>query len=112
MTFSNKALRLEAWEINVVLKILNDHVPEFDVVVFGSRAGGEPAKFSDLDLAIITDDPLGFARIADLNDAFNESDLAFKVDLVDWTTTSESFRKIIRANSFVIKERLESFPQQ
>ena len=33
---------------------------------------------------------------AALADEFDESDLAFKVDLVDWATTGETFREIIR----------------
>ncbi len=30
-----------------------------------------------------------------LRDAFDDSDLPYQVDLVEWATTSEEFRKII-----------------
>jgi type I restriction enzyme S subunit len=37
-------------------------------------------------------------------EAFDESDLPYKVDLVDWATTSESFRKIIERDRVVVKK--------
>jgi len=33
---------------------------------------------------------------AELAEAFSESDFPFKVDIVDWATTSERFREVIR----------------
>lgn len=33
-------------------------------------------------------------------EAFEESDLPFKVDLVDWSLISEEFRRLIEAKSF------------
>ena len=67
--------------------------------MFGSRAGGSPKKFSDLDLAIMTDAPLGPARMAELRYAFSESNLPIKVDIVDWSELSESFRALISETS-------------
>lgn len=61
----------------------------------GSRARGTPKPFSDLDLALITSQPLPLSMLAQLNDAFDTSDLTIKVDLVDWASTRESFRDII-----------------
>ncbi len=41
--------------------------------------------------------------MADLRDAFSDSDLPFKVDLVDWAATKENFRKIIKKGYVVLK---------
>jgi type I restriction enzyme S subunit len=41
---------------------------------------------------------------ASLRDDFTESDLPFKVDVVDWATTSDSFRRIIARNKVVVQE--------
>lgn len=43
--------------------------------------------------------------MAELMDAFQESDLPFKVDVVDWATTKPSFRRSIERSKFVVKSR-------
>src|SRR5690606_14938031 len=64
--------------------------------------------YSDLDLAIITDKPLSLAVSAALADDFSESDLPWKVDVVDWTTISASFREIIERDKVVVQEGSKS----
>ncbi|MFH1562248.1 MAG: nucleotidyltransferase domain-containing protein [Nitrospirota bacterium] len=78
-----------------VQAILRKYVPEYDVWVFGSRVQWTAKKTSDLDLAVITDVPLDTICLADLKEALSQSDLPFKVDVVDWAVTGEAFRKII-----------------
>ena len=70
---------------------------------FGSRAKWVAKPYSDLDLAIITEQPLPIATMADLRESFDESDMTIKVDIVDWATTSEVFRKIIDVNRVVVQ---------
>jgi hypothetical protein len=41
--------------------------------------------------------------LATLEEAFTESDLPFKVDVLDWATISENFKKIIQAQHVVVK---------
>jgi len=41
------------------------------------------------------DNPLDFRQLAALKDAFAESGLPFRVDVVEWSTTSVKFRVII-----------------
>lgn len=84
-------------ELFIVKEVLNRYVPEFDVYVFGSRVNGTSSKVSDLDLAIITKEPMNIEKIISLKSAFKESDLPFKVDIVDWASTKENFRKIIES---------------
>jgi len=74
------------------------------VCAFGSRVTGTSKKFSDLDLAILGNAPLSIEVMADLAEAFSESDLPFKVEALDWATTSPSFRKIIQENHVVVQE--------
>ena len=91
------------WEI--VRNILARHVPQYEVWAFGSRAKRTANAYSDLDLAIITDQPLGLSLSADIANAFEESDLPIKVDVVDWATTNESFRQIIQREKIVIQNQ-------
>lgn len=88
----------------IVRDILRKHVPQYVVWVFGSRARGTAKLFSDLDLAILTDQSLLLDVSAALAEDFSESDLPYKVDLVDWATTAESFRQIIERDKVVVKE--------
>jgi type I restriction enzyme S subunit len=90
-----------AWEI--VRDLLRRHVPGREVWAFGSRVKGTAKPYSDLDLAILGDEPLPLATMADLTDDFTESDLPFKVDLVDWATTGERFRTVIEGERVVVQ---------
>ncbi|AUL99157.1 hypothetical protein B4966_02420 [Rhodocyclaceae bacterium] len=98
----NIDIRPDHWEI--VKSILQKHVPQYEVWAFGSRAKWTAKEYSDLDLAIITDEPLSLDVSARLSDAFSESDLPWRVDLVDWAATSESFRKIVERDKVVVQE--------
>ena len=64
---------------------------------------GKAKPYSDLDLAIITETPLPLATRAALAEAFSESDLPWRVDVVDWSITSEAFRKIIARDKAVLQ---------
>lgn len=97
-------LSAEAWAD--VHRILRQHVPHLEVWAFGSRARWTAKKYSDLDLAVLTDKPLPLATAADLRIAFDESTLPIKVDVVDWSTISDSFRKIIEADKVVVQTPL------
>ena len=91
--------------LQIVRDILCKHVPDCDVWAFGSRATGKAKPFSDLDLAIITSKPLPLSTSAALSEAFSESDLPWKVDIVDWAGTNDSFRKIIARDKVLIQQR-------
>jgi type I restriction enzyme S subunit len=95
-------IRPDHWAI--VQGTLQKHVPQYDVWAFGSRAKWTAKEYSDLDLAVITDKPLSLDVSASLSEDFSESDLPWKVDVVDWATSSESFRKIIERDKVVMQE--------
>ena len=96
---------ISADHLVVVKKILMEHVPGLEVWVFGSRVSGTTKKHSDLDLAVITSQPLQTSLFGDLKEAFMESDLPFKIDVVDWAAASEEFRKIIESRHEVIQRQ-------
>ncbi len=94
--------RPEHWAI--VREILRRHVPAFEVWAFGSRARHTAKKHSDLDLVVVADRSLPLATHAAIVDAFSESDLPYRVDVVDWATTDAGFRKIIERDKVVVQE--------
>ncbi len=58
---------------------------------------------SDLDLLIMGEAPVELVRLADLEEALRESDLPFRVDVLDWTRAGEHFRELIVDDSIVIR---------
>lgn len=77
-------------------QILCDALPaNAQAWVFGSRATWKTKRSSDLDLAIDAGRPLTRRESGDLAEAFDESDLPYKVDLVDMHTVSPTFKAII-----------------
>lgn len=95
----NPLLALTEAEIMQVRAILAAHLPPgITVSVFGSRAKGRPKPWSDLDLALEGPAPLPLEVIAELAEAFDESDLPWKVDLVDYKLATRSFQSIIDAD--------------
>lgn len=93
----------EHWAM--VQRILQEHVPQYEVWAFGSRAKWAAKPYSDLDLAVIGDQPLPLAISAALADDFSDSDLPWKVDVVDWATTSDAFRAIIERDKVLVQTR-------
>ena len=89
-------------DLATVRRILREHVPTLEVRAFGSRVAWHARETSDLDLALVTDKPLTVARMAALRAAFTDADLPFRVDIVDWASTSESFRKVVEAEYAVL----------
>jgi predicted nucleotidyltransferase len=80
-----------------VVGILGRLLPGVEVRAYGSRARGEARRFSDLDLALMSPEPLGPRLRAELREAFSVSELPFRVDLLDWASASEEFRLSIEA---------------
>ena len=93
-------LRPDHWAI--VRNALRRYVPDREVLVFGSRATCTAKEYSDLDLAIMGDEPLSLRVVSALDEALGESDLPFKVDIVDWARIDEGFRRIIRGHGVVV----------
>lgn len=80
----------------MVHEILRTHLPaNVTVHVFGSRAGGRPKQWSDLDLVLEAPAALPLELLAALAEAFDCSDLPWKVDLVDRNAVSAEFGQLI-----------------
>ena len=91
-------------DLKTVQQILREKVPELEVRVFGSRASWTARETSDLDLVLMTKEPLDISRMAKLKESFSKSNLPFRVDIVDWADTSENFRKITEEKYSLIQQ--------
>ncbi len=95
---------IEDSHLTIVKDILQRDVPNFEVWAFGSRVHGEHLKkFSDLDLAIISNEKIPWDVIYKLKDDFVESYLPFKVDVLDFNQVSNEFKEIIKQKYAVIQ---------
>ncbi|RKU26900.1 restriction endonuclease subunit S [Candidatus Poribacteria bacterium] len=86
-----------------VQHILAKHVPGCEVRAFGSRVKWTAKDYSDLDLAIVGSKPLTLRQTGQLAEAFEESNLPMRVDVLDWHTISEEFKEIITEEYEVIQ---------
>ena len=85
--------------LQIVQDILQEHLPAgVKVRVFGSRAKWSTRDASDLDLALEGETKLERSLLVSLADAFENSDLPYRVDVVDLNRASELFRRIIESS--------------
>jgi predicted nucleotidyltransferase len=92
---SKEKIDLASHDLELVINILQQYIPGHEVRVFGSRITDNAKKFSDLDLVVMTREPLPLATLADLADAFSSSNLPIKVDILDWARLGDEIREII-----------------
>jgi len=85
-------------ELKIIKDILQANVPDCEVKAFGSRINGNFKQHSDLDLAIVGKSKLGFSKMGELKLSFEESDLPYRVDVLDYNSISQNFRNIIDGN--------------
>ena len=91
-----------------VKSILNAVVPGIPVYAFGSRVNGRAKRHSDLDLALLAEDPLNWLQLARLREAFEASDLPVRVDVVDWAACTAQFKACIATMELVTTESIAS----
>ena len=89
-----------------LLVLLARCLPNTTAWVYGSRVKWTSRPESDLDLVVFAT-PEQAGRVADLKEAFEESNLPFRVDLFVWDEVPEQFRKQIDAEHVVLVEKEE-----
>lgn len=90
------SLYIEKRHLDLLKTILQKY--EYDFFAFGSRVTGKHKTFSDLDLFYNQDIPLNI--IFKLEEEFEESDLPYKIDLINYNKCDPSFKESI-GNNFI-----------
>ncbi len=96
--------------LDTVRRLIAAHLPDAEVLAYGSRVQGTAHGGSDLDLvARNPDDPaLPQPNLGELREALSESDLPILVDVLDWARIPESFRQeIVRGGTVLVYGRHE-----
>ena len=97
------AVALTEEQLCSVREIMDRVLPGAEVWIFGSRATGCARPFSDLDLLLTQPRSLSWLQRADLPDAFEASDLPFKVDVVEADGLSGGVRDRVNAERVLLR---------
>ena len=96
-----RTIDITAGQRKTILTLLKRHLPDAEAWVYGSRAKWTSRPQSDLDLVVFAT-PEQRHGVGNLREAFEESDLPFRVDLFVWDEVPETFRDQIEAEHAVL----------
>ena len=91
-------------EIQIIKNILKNHISNGKVYIFGSRVKDTNKKFSDIDIVIDINAKLSLNEMSRIKDDFEESDLIYIVDIIDYNAVDNSFKSIIDNEKVLIYE--------
>ena len=86
----------------IIQQILQAYIPNIPVWVFGSRIKGTAKPYSDLDIVIVGQQKIPQNTYYQIQDAFEESELPYRVDVLDWHRISDEFRALIQQKYFIL----------
>ncbi len=95
MDITQDAIHISMDEYKVLQTLLEQYLPGTPAWVYGSRVKSTSTHKSDLDLVVFAT-PEQRPQVHDLREAFEESDLLFRVDLFIWDDLPKVFQEEIR----------------
>ena len=97
-------INIKESEREIISNIVSQYANNCEVLAFGSRVCGNNKETSDLDLAFVIPDnkKMPIKQWGNIKYAFGESDLPFIVDIVDYNSCEDYFKKIIDKNNLKI----------
>ncbi len=96
-----QAIDLAGEDLKTVLALLEWYLPGTEAWAYGSRVKWTSRPKSDLDLVVFASPEQG-RQVGDLREAFEESNLPFRIDLFVWDDVPVSFREQIRVDHVVL----------
>lgn len=98
------ALCLDTEQLETVQRILGLHFEGIEVWAYGPRVNGTDCPPDmDLELVVISEKPISFDDMTAVEKAFVESELPFRVDIIDWAKLPESLQKQIKKDHDVVQ---------
>lgn len=89
-------MHIEPGHMTEIKRILAFWAPGVPVFAFGSRVHGRSLKrTSDLDLCCKAPEPTPDKTLRQLQNAFEVSDIPYRVDVVDWYSLTPEFAQLI-----------------
>lgn len=93
---------LPANALETLKRLFAKYVSHCEVRAFGSRVKWTSKDYSDLDLAIVCDEPIERKLFNRLKEEIEEIPINFRVDLLDWHKISPEFQEVIEKQYEVI----------
>lgn len=93
---------VSAEHLRFLLNEIERYVPKATVWAFGSRVDGTHRPTSDLDLAVHCNKETAKKDLPKLNECLIESDLPFKVQLLDYDRLPENMQENIKTKYVVL----------
>lgn len=88
-------IALEKEQLKLIQTILRKYFPNAEIRVFGSRYKHTNKPYSDIDIAIVEKDKIKLETYSKVKEELEESNLKYRVDLLDWHAISKEFQEII-----------------
>jgi predicted nucleotidyltransferase len=98
-------VNISSRQLETIKRILGEYVGDCEVRAFGSRVNGSAKGYSDIDVAVIGPNKMERRTKMLLREAFEESDLPFRVDIIDYNRASDEFRAIINAKYEILQKK-------
>lgn len=88
-------------ELNSIVGAIVRALPDAAVILFGSRAKGTARRYSDIDLGILSKEPLSIGQLSNIRETVEKAaeDLPYQIDLVDLARADETFLDGIRGSA-------------
>lgn len=98
-------LDLRPQHLALLRELLQQHLPQAEVWAYGSRVNGDGHDASDLDLVVRQPGNLKreTPEVGGVQEAFAESNLPIRVELVDWARIPASFQREIEQAYVVVQ---------
>ena len=99
-------LDMQPQHLALLRELLQQHLPHAEVWAYGSRVNGNGHEASDLDLVVRQ--PLDLKQetpqLGEMREAFIESNLPIRVEIVDWARVPASFHREIEQAYVMVQE--------
>ena len=97
-----KRITVSVRHLRYLLEQLKLYIPDATVWAFGSRVKGSNRTSSDLDLAVLCDKQTAKKQLPKLNEVFVESDIPFKVQLLDFNRLPANMQENIKKKYVIL----------
>jgi type I restriction enzyme S subunit len=95
------AVDIQPRDKEILYSLLSRYLPNTIVWAYGSRAAGNALPWSDLDLVVFTEANQKY-QLSLLKEALEESNLSFRIDLLEWDWLPDDFKANIEASHTVL----------
>ncbi len=93
------------WDVAETKRIVLENLSPYAVSVylFGSHASNTMVRSSDIDVAVLSNEPLPTGLLSDIRDKLEDSHILYSVDLVDLSEVSQIFKDKVMKEGVIWK---------